>query len=174
MLSGPKGLERFNKKIVNEFGNPCHYFEKILQNEQTAFKVHKVVVDEMASLFKHAECKDGKTALGDLLRVVKKKLLVVDLGTSTFVKGKTPDKNSRADARTLRMDLDDIIKKGKNEQAYWLPEGETSEDIPTLYTTPAVISATSERIFGDSTGLVNTDMSSLNVPILTTGGLRVG
>lgn len=72
MLHGSKGLDDFNNKIVNEFQAQCHYFEKYEINGRTSFKVHAAVVAMMDSLSQHKVCEYKKTAMGDLLRLVRR------------------------------------------------------------------------------------------------------
>lgn len=86
----------------------------------------------MQSLSQRLECQAGKTALGDLLRIVRTKLLVVALEPSGLVKPKIPahkgasaEAQVRADSSTLRMDLAEIIKRGTEERDYWLNDAPT-------------------------------------------------
>lgn len=199
LLHGHDGLVRFNEKIVTEYGKESHYFEmETSLHGEPSFKVHRAVVDAMDSISRDPECKDGRTALGDLLRIVRMRLLVVNLGESTFGPGKTqPDgvasdsltpkiqveaQRPRADSRTLRIDLDEIIRKGDADENYWL-QGKTRDAVPDLYTTTAARPEPRDRDSplvvpnkghsGRFPGSLATDNSSLVVPMLTQP-LRVG
>ncbi|KAH8742241.1 hypothetical protein F5883DRAFT_597401 [Diaporthe sp. PMI_573] len=68
---------------------------------------------------------------GNLLEVVRTRLLVVRLGPPTFEKGKPQkfDVNTqiqRADAMTLKAKLDDILRIGNQNPSYWV-KGETED-----------------------------------------------
>lgn len=181
MVWGKQELEEFNKRIVNEFGKSVHYFELEKRNGQTSCRVHSAVSATMDELAQHAECKAGKTALGDLLKLVRTRLLVVSLGSQSFGKGKTPQINAdtqvqpRADSRALKMALDEIIERGKKNRSYWL-KGESSDDLPSLCTPQAVeselhpqdvLTVARDHSSGGVGGLSATDGSSHVVPILT-------
>lgn len=172
---------------MNEFGQKCHYFEMETKHGSITFKVHKAVLDTMEMLSQHPECEHEVTALGDLLNIVRRKLLVVALGPKTFgngtaLEGSTDTQASaRADAMTLNSDLSGIIKRGNQKHSYWL-KGETYDNLSKVHSTQAVISdddirgsltVPTGRSFGSIGGSLTTDSSSLVVPMLT-GSLRVG
>lgn len=154
---------------------------------KTLFKVHTAVLATMETLSQHAECERGVTALGDLLNIVRNKLLVVALGPQTFGKGKGFDRfadtqvSVRSNAMALNEDLGRIIERGTREQAYWL-KGKTCEDVSSFHTIQAVVleadrrgspTVPIERSSETIRGSLKTDSSSLVVPLLT-GSLRVG
>ncbi|KAI1876173.1 uncharacterized protein JN550_001669 [Neoarthrinium moseri] len=176
LLEGPKGLKDFNDKIVDEFRKECHYFELKKENGQTTSKVHTAVEHKMKSLSSHPWCEQSKTALGDLLKLVRDRLLVVTLDAPASVKGKIPHDRTRvqvrADSSTLKAELDEIVRRGKMNQAYWL-KGKTFENVPNLHPETAVTPAASESHVENAKGLVTTERSSPIVPLLT-GSLRVG
>lgn len=187
LVDGTRGLDEFNKEIVNEFGAECHYFESKNRNRVAPFKVHEAVAATMERLSQHPECEDGTTALGDLLRVVKTRLLVVDLRSERSGEGTVRHEmangqvQTRADAVRVKEALDDIIQKGNERPTYWL-KGKTCDDVPSLYTTQAVTSESDSQSsltvawkhsFGGSGGLLTTDSSSLDVQMLT-GSSKVG
>lgn len=124
LLDGPKGLQNFNKTIVDEFDTQSHYYEF---EEESGYSVHRAVLATMQSLSQRPECQAGKTALGDLLMIVRTKLLVVALEPSGLVKPKIPahkgasaEAQVRANSSTLSRDLAGIIKRGTEERNYWL------------------------------------------------------
>lgn len=84
--------------------------------------MHRAVLDAMQSLSQRPECQAGKTALGDLLRIVRTKLLVVALYSSSLPAhdGASEENKLRVDSCTLRKDLARIIKRGTEERDYWL------------------------------------------------------
>lgn len=186
VVYGTKELDKFNRRIVNDFSQQCHYFEVEKRNGETSFRVHTAVSAMMDKLAQRTECTAGDTALGDVLSVVRTRLLVVALDGGTFGKGKThvtadSQVQTRADSRTLRKDLDEIIKKGDTNELYWL-QGETIDDLPSL-TAPQDVQTepdpqgsmivtnqgSSESIKEFPTG----SSSSLVVPILS-GDVKVG
>lgn len=181
MVYGIKELQDFNKRIENEFGKQVHYFELEKANGGTSFKVHASVTAMMDSLAQHPQCIAGKTALGDLLKVVRKRLLVVELGPpptgngSTHQVGTNSQFPSRANSETLKKELDDIVQKGNQNGFYWL-KGESSDDAPDLCTPQVVSPSPNPQGFltvgrrhssGSAQGQLTTYRSSLFVPILT-------
>lgn len=186
MVYGAKRLDKFNDNIVNDFGKSCHYFEMEKRNGEVSSRVHEAVREMMDSLAREPECAMGETALGDLLEVVKTRLLVVRLGPPTFGKGKPqqPDANGqieRADSMALNRKLDAIIKRGEQNPSYWL-QGEKYDDLPSLFTPQAVNSEDIPQDFlgrarkcstGSTGGLLTSRSTSLVVPVLT-GGIGVG
>lgn len=181
MVYGIKDLQEFNNKVANEFGKQVHYFELEKTNGGTTFRVHHAVTTMMDKLAKHPQCIAGETALGDLLKVVRKKLLVVALDAPDAGNGKSHESGTnaqfqlRADSMTLKKELDDIVQKGKQNGFYWL-KGESSDDAPGLRTPQAVLpppnpqgSLTVSRTHssGSVQGQLTTYRSSLFVPILT-------
>lgn len=186
MVWGKQELEEFNKRIVNDFGKQVHYFELEKKNGQTSCRVHSAVSATMDKLAQHVECKAGNTALGDLLKLVRTRLLVVSLGSQSFGKGKTPQINAdtqvqpRADSRALKMALDEIIERGNKNRSYWL-KGESSDDLPSLCTPQVVeselhpqdvLTVAREQSSENVGGLSATESSSFVVPVLT-GTVRV-
>lgn len=180
-MSGNHELDEFNKRIVNEFGKPVHYFEHEMRDGQKSLRVHSAVSATMKRLAQNTECTAGRTALGDLLRVVRKKLLVVELADSNNGQAKTHQASadaqtqSRADSRTLKRDIADIIERGKKDPSYWL-KGESSDDLPSLCTPQEVnsgpdhqssLTVTRKRSPGSDRGLLTADSSSPFVSILT-------
>lgn len=181
VVYGNHELDEFNKRIVNEFGKPVHYFEHEMRNGQKSLRVHSAVSATMKGLAQQTECTAGKTALGDLLRVVRKKLLVVELSDSATSQAKTYQASAstqtqpRVDSGTLKKDIVEIIEKGRKDPSYWF-KGESSDDLPSLSTPQAVspepdpqssLTVSRKRSSGSDRGLLTADSSSLFVPILT-------
>lgn len=172
ILEGPQGLREFNERIVNDCNKECQYFQV---NRDSTCEIHKFVVEKMKLLSQHHQCEAGNTALGDLLKVVREELLVVALDTSTFVNGKDGTKcqdQVRADSEILNARLDAIIKRGGEQQDYWL-KGKPYGDVPNAHPATAVIVAAGERCSGNYKPQLTTGTSSLIVPMLTKS-LRVG
>lgn len=184
MVSGIDGLDKFNNKIVDHLRRDSNYFEEGKHGE---VRVHSQVRATMKTLSEMSQCRRGETALGDLLKLVSTRLLVVDLEDKKVGKGVSSDKHAntqgraRADSTEVREALDSIIKQGNKRKAYWL-KGESNDDLPSLCTPNSATSETDvqssvvvvkERSSGSVGGLLMADSSSLVVPILT-GSLRVG
>jgi serine/threonine protein kinase len=130
LLYGADALNEFNDKyIIGEMGEPSPYFEIEGKGNNKRAKVHPAVDETMDALSRDQECRVGeKTALKDLLRIVKTKLLVVSLGAATIMDGEgsvspphpsTIPAGSRASARDLCLALDEIIDKGEKNERYW-------------------------------------------------------
>lgn len=187
MVRGIEKLNEFNDKIVNEYGKQIHYFEQIKINGGSTFRVHTAVSDTMDRLAQHAECKAEKTALGDLLEIVRTKLLVVGLGAppngtaNAYQLSTDTQTQSRAHSSTLKNDLGNIIKRGEKDPSYWL-KGENSDDVPSLYTPqegqfelepPISLTVNRKRSSGSVRDPVTTESSYLLAPKLT-GSVGVG
>lgn len=181
MVYGIEELQDFNNRITNEFGKQVHYFELEKANGRTSFRVHATVTTMMDRLAQHPQCIAGATALGDLLKVVRKRLLVVALGPpatgngNTYQVGTNAQSQSRADSMTLNKEVGDIIQKGNQNGFYWL-KGESSDDAPSLCTPQAVspppnpqgsLTVIRRHSSGSVQGQLTTYRSSLFVPILT-------
>ena len=148
LLYGYDAVLNFNNSLKTFPGNPSPYWESELQGEKRVAKVHSSVTACMDHIGQDPECV-GSTALADLLKIVKTKLLVVALrkDTKTF----RPDQNLsisstgdqsptvptfqisepgvvedslrrgpfRADAITFRSSLEEILSNGMNNDSYW-------------------------------------------------------
>jgi serine/threonine protein kinase len=130
LLYGADVLNDFNDKwIVGEMGEQSPYFEIEGKSRNKTAKVHPAVDATMDALSRDQECRVGEnTALKDLLRIVRTKLLVVNLGAATMIgmegsisppQNSTIPVGSRASARDLCLALDDIIGKGEKNERYW-------------------------------------------------------
>ncbi|KAJ0120690.1 hypothetical protein J7T55_015422 [Diaporthe amygdali] len=151
LVDGPRGLDKFNKGIVNDFGSECHYFESENRNRVAPFRVHAAVRNMMERLSWHPECEDGTTALGDLLRVVRTRLLVVNLGSERVGEGMAGygmtnrQVPRRADAASLKAALDNIIRKGNERSTYWLKDCTSLDREATMKCYPIVASLLTSR-----------------------------
>lgn len=187
VVFGTQQLDNFNRRIVNEFGNPCHYFEMAVENGQACPKVHTVVCEMMGKLARTPACQPGRRALGDLLGVVRTKLLVVRLEQTASDSNRPQEFHAntqitRAHAVTLRVSLDDIIRTGNQNPSYWA-KGETTDDnSSSLCTSRAVnfeqvpqefLTVARKRSAGSVGGLLTSRSASLVVPVLT-GSIGVG
>ncbi|KAH9208072.1 kinase-like domain-containing protein, partial [Leptodontidium sp. 2 PMI_412] len=112
LLYGTWSLNEFNKMyVVNEMDQQCPYFEVEGKGENKRAKVHPAVSETMDLLSRDQECKVGQdSAIKDLLRIVRTKLLVVNLKAGA---------GSRAKAGELRQALDEIVRKGEENERYW-------------------------------------------------------
>lgn len=183
-MFGIDGLDNFNKKIVDDLRRETKFFEEGRHGE---VKVHPEVRATVKTLSETPQCRRGETALGDLLKLVSTRLLVVDLEDKKVGKGTAGDKHAntqvraRAESTEVREALDTIIKQGNRKPAYWL-KGESNDDLPSLFTPDSATSepdaqrsvvVVTDRSSGSVGELFTADSSSLIVPILT-GSLRVG
>ncbi|KAF2823605.1 HET-domain-containing protein [Ophiobolus disseminans] len=74
LLYGDFELARFNNSFRGE-----RFFQAVEQNGRKTTSVHRVVEDWINHLSKDGACQVGSTALGDLLEIVRKGLLVVNV-----------------------------------------------------------------------------------------------
>ncbi|KAM5341793.1 hypothetical protein ACJ41O_014824 [Fusarium nematophilum] len=134
LLHGNEALASFNHSIheyniKNQQGSmydlePPYY---VVGGDKKA-EVHPLVLERLGELSRHPNCR-ANTALGDLLRIVKTKLLVVELPSggeapSRWVSMTTTSRSgpSRATAQILRESLDYIIGKAKKDSRYLFTE----------------------------------------------------
>lgn len=130
LLYGADVLNEFNSKwVVGDQLEQSPYFEIEGKGHNRTVKVHPAVDATMDALSRDQECRAAEdTAMKDLLRIVRRKLLVVNLGAATTIgldgSSSPPNKSAvpvgtRASARDLCLDLDEIIDKGKRNERYW-------------------------------------------------------
>jgi len=128
LLYGADALTELNGKLAGDM-KPSRYYEIEDKGGQKTAKVHTAVNDTMEALLRDQECKaEGGTAIRDLIDIVKKKLLVVNLGAATMNDNAAPSSPQnlsttltgfRASARELVLVLDTIIAKGERNERYW-------------------------------------------------------
>lgn len=120
LLFGNEKLEKFNREIVDENGQQNHWFQRKKQGSAKAV-VHRHVRGTIAALLRDQECV-GHTAIGDLVRIVKDKLLVVELGGArTFGDGDvnsppTSLKGCRVYSHELMASLDAVMKRCEDDK----------------------------------------------------------
>jgi serine/threonine protein kinase len=113
MLYGNEALEEFHLQVGGEQKQACQYFES---EDAASVRVHHVVTDWINHLH-HAdpEC-SGPSALGDLLALVRDRLLVVALSPMSSRRdsgaGSSP---FRATAEELTRRLHDILERCSTE-----------------------------------------------------------
>lgn len=78
ILYGYEGLHSFYSKVVGEFGERNPYYAMDKTAPLARAQVHPAVEAIMTSISRDRECR-GRTALGDLLHLIKDRLLVVNL-----------------------------------------------------------------------------------------------
>ena len=79
MLYGLNGLKAFNKSVCSDANPACPFYETVVTSGARTAKVHHAVVRWMDRMAQDARCHRGRTALGDLLHLVRDRLLVVVL-----------------------------------------------------------------------------------------------
>ncbi|RSL62420.1 hypothetical protein CEP53_004786 [Fusarium sp. AF-6] len=133
-LYGQEVLDSFNDSIR---GNKKHDSEPpYYQTGEGGAKVHPLVSECMERLFKNPRCLEEKTALGDLLAIVRDKLLVVDLPGEEDVStaegitivhppsptGEEDTRRYRATAMDLKESLGNIKEKAAKDRLYSFTE----------------------------------------------------
>lgn len=145
LLYGYDELERFNEEIEGpgRIYNP--YFELVGGTPEA--RVHHRVAAWMDKMMQDPDCQREQTAIGDLLSLVRRRLLVVALPTRrTFqpepthslsgiiVTGPGPKEDhelvTRATAQEFRDALDDIIARGEKDAKYWFATDWSHKTLP--------------------------------------------
>ncbi|KAF5597857.1 serine threonine kinase [Fusarium pseudocircinatum] len=81
LLDGQEGLNNFNDSIrggVKHDYDPPYYITRGAADQMVAF-IHPVVMQQLDDLSRRTEAQANKSALGDLVTIVKEKLLIIDL-----------------------------------------------------------------------------------------------
>ncbi|KAI0458012.1 hypothetical protein F5B21DRAFT_462574 [Xylaria acuta] len=153
LLHGTKKLNEFNDSIREdlEIKDPSYYVVEEIVGRGKAAKVHHSVIEHIEKLAKDPACAVN-TALGDLLGVVEKKLLVVQLPpSSTEVQDgpvsvtpaesiETNNGQYRISAGSLLKSLDDIIGKCEYDAAY-LYTGQNRPEVHIIHAAPSTMSS---------------------------------
>jgi hypothetical protein len=79
LLYGAEGLGEFNESVKTGSGDSSPFYQVFHTGEKKLAKVHEAVVLWMRYISKDPACHAGITALGDLLELVERGLLVVKL-----------------------------------------------------------------------------------------------
>lgn len=126
LLYGNEELEKFNNCLHDSFKDTSPYWA--LDNKRP--EVHPSVKKCMDHIGEDPEC-SGSTAVGDLLRIVRTKLLVVKLPPKTMSfrqqmaarsstsSTSSPSGHYRAKAEDFHEALKGILEKGKSNDKYW-------------------------------------------------------
>ncbi|KAK4443014.1 HET-domain-containing protein [Podospora aff. communis PSN243] len=137
LLFGHDSLQEFNSKIVDQDGDPSHWFEKNTGDTGPRVAVHFHVRDTIRALETDQEY-SGDTAVRDLLDIVKTKLLVVDIGDATAIGGDMSNPKSKVGSRVysqeLMESLRELVRKGANNESYWY-SGRSRDRLPKLIVT---------------------------------------
>ncbi|EYB26011.1 hypothetical protein FG05_02152 [Fusarium graminearum] len=103
LMYGFEGLRRFNTSLNSQNSDAPSYYEV---DKSGVAKVHHVALQWMKHMAKDPVCKVGQTALGNLLELVRDRLLVVGLPKNF---GTTTDMSKTPRARSLRSLTTDTI-----------------------------------------------------------------
>ncbi|KAF2500445.1 hypothetical protein BU16DRAFT_247175 [Lophium mytilinum] len=79
LLYGWDGLNTFNQNVKGEVSNHSPFYQLTVKNSKKVARVHDIVVQWLKHMARDPVCQVGTTALGDLLEVVQRDLLVVKL-----------------------------------------------------------------------------------------------
>lgn len=79
LLYGLDGLQRFNKSVKGDLNDDSPFYQTSEKGGKKIARVHDVVTYWIGQLAQDPSCRAGTTALGDLLEIVHKGLLVVRL-----------------------------------------------------------------------------------------------
>ncbi|KAK4203972.1 kinase-like domain-containing protein [Triangularia verruculosa] len=111
ILYGNKGLDTFydQQKIRENLNMDTLYFSV----DRNVARVSAIVRHWIAQILKDAEC-DRPSALGDLVRLVRDRLLIVELPSENMTAREVA--RCRADAAELKEKLDDIWRKARDSE----------------------------------------------------------
>ncbi|KAF5707177.1 serine threonine kinase [Fusarium mundagurra] len=98
LLYGPPGLSKFHNDLASGHSGPDsnRRFWEYISN---GAKVHNAVLRWIGHMAKDPVCREGKTALGDLLELIRDRLLVVDVIASWKDTPKPDDGDPKVETR---------------------------------------------------------------------------
>ncbi|KAK0613670.1 hypothetical protein B0T14DRAFT_499110 [Immersiella caudata] len=146
---GPDGLWAFNRQILGpggvEYPAPF-YTTKVTQNGKKIAEVHETVIRWMDHMSKDPAFAPGETALGDILELVRERLLVVELpttlgtsyGPSSFAaSGSQPSSRGGSRSREITpLQTPDLTAVNNiDPEVPDIPDANTA-DIPILISSP--------------------------------------
>ncbi|KAF4952468.1 hypothetical protein FGADI_6702 [Fusarium gaditjirri] len=174
LLDGQQGLDDFNDSIrggVKHDYDPPYYITRGAADQMVAF-IHPVVTQQLDDLSRRTGTEANKSALGDLVTIVKEKLLIVDLpledgitaepsenkqGPKIIHTRSPSDEDSgiprRVTARDLRQSLTQILDRANNDPKYLF----TGHTVQPRQLTPSPFRT-------DSSGSLHPDMAKRVVP----------
>ncbi|KAK9419821.1 putative HET-domain-containing protein [Seiridium unicorne] len=167
LLYGSDQLEFFNRQLNSVYSRESPYF--LLENGNSTAKVHPVVKAAMNIIDEDQECK-GSTAMKDLLRLVRDRLLIVRVTTPTMnsqkpklidtgpvpirledVDGKGSEGEDdaggdpdRASADELHTELEGMLSKATKSQHYWFSGPDNNTLRPNVYSSRTVSNTTGQ------------------------------
>lgn len=123
LLYGYEELVKFNNSMKYALGgNSSPYWVLDESRTEVYAKIHPHVTECMKFIGRDPECLGASTAIGDLLKLVERRLLVVRLPQHT-AKSSRQQTNSRAKAEDLQHALGEMMSKGKSDKRYWCRGG---------------------------------------------------
>ncbi|KAF9784851.1 hypothetical protein IL306_006737 [Fusarium sp. DS 682] len=100
LLYGPAALDRFHKDLTP-------ITRRFWEFNHDGYQVHHVAEEWMRHMAKDPICRAGQTALGDLLELIRDRLLVVDQPSSSASATTAPDLQNESSSRGL--DIGDAV-----------------------------------------------------------------
>jgi serine/threonine protein kinase len=129
LLYGATGLREFNDSVTTGSGDQSPFYEVNEACGVRSARVHSVVASWMQHMSKDPACRAGETALGDLLELVERGLLAVNLPSH----GGSKDLLLIHDVRTERI-LDLVIPDRTSRPRDWISHTEF-EGVPMINVT---------------------------------------
>lgn len=120
LLYGYDELRQFNKRLHSRLQNVSRFWVmKETEGPESSASVHPIIVELMEIMGKEL-ARVGPTAIGDLLEMVKTRLLVVPLARSTGQSGSSfsAPPVGRATASDLEVELKRILEKANRDERY--------------------------------------------------------
>lgn len=119
LLYGYEELVKFNNSMKYALGgNSSPYWVLDESRTEAHAKVHPHVTESMKIVKRDPECLGAPTAIGDLLKLVERRLLVVRLPQHTALPSRQQTV-SRAKAEELHRALGEMVRKGNSDKSYW-------------------------------------------------------
>ncbi len=125
-----KTIERFKENRYEQHKNSHKSFYHITPDRQAV--VRPEVREVTAALMDDPRCR-GRTALGDLVRLIDTKLLVTAVEGRALSPGTT---TIRYEAKALVKELSKIVERAKADPSYWLNEADAPLIPPNAFLPP--------------------------------------
>lgn len=140
LLYGQDELSRFNDEVQGEYSSNSPFYQIKKSGNRNIAEVHRVVVHWLQHMLSDSACRPGTTALGDVLEIVEKGLLVVALpqtgGRSMSFGGSHVESSLQHPEQVLSLDANESIKISLSQEPALIVD-DPSTDLISIELTPA-------------------------------------
>lgn len=140
LLYGQDELSRFNDEVQGEYSSNSPFYQIKKSGNTNIAEVHRVVVHWLQHMLSDSACRPGTTALGDVLEIVEKGLLVVALpqtgGRSMSFGRSHVTPSLQHPEQVISLDANESVKISLSQEPALIVDG-PSTDLISIELTPA-------------------------------------